>query len=151
LTESLEAGRGDQTRGGRASTARDSSTKGISRITKFRISLIGRRTLASVVVIAGLILVGAALLPYRQYQEQSDALEQKQQELSELEQLREELQMKLDRAKNPKEIERIARKQMSYVREGDEIFRVVVPSDIVDLPSAWYLPGVKYLITGKFN
>ena len=40
---------------------------------------------------------------------------------------------------------------MSYVSEGDEIFRVVVPSDIVDLPRVWYLPGVKYLITGKID
>ena len=148
MTEPADVRCGEQVPSRRARPIRNLSV-GISKITKFRLGLIGRRTVAFVVVIAGLALVGAALLPYRQYREQSEAIEQKQRELGELDDLRAELQIKLDRAKNPKEIERIARKQMSYVREGDEIFRVVVPSDIVNLPTVWYLPGVKYLITGK--
>ena len=151
MTEPPDAERGDQSRDKNAGVFRDSLPTRVSRFTSFRLGLIGRRSVASVVAIASLILVGVSLLPLRQYREQSGAIEQKQQELSALEELRAELQTKLDRAKNPKEIERIARKQMSYVSEGDEIFRVVVPSDIVDLPRAWYLPGVKYLITGKID
>jgi len=126
--------------------------KVVSRFAKFRLGLFGRRTLVSVVVVAALVLVGASFLPLRQYREQGQSIEQKEQELSELEQLRSELQTKLDRTRNQIEKERIARKQMSYVQEGDELFRVVVvPADIVDLPPTWHLPGVKYLITGKLN
>ena len=151
MTETPDAERRKQSRDEIAGVVRNSLPKRLPSITRFRLGLIGRRSIAAVVVVAGLILVGVSLLPLRQYREQSGAIEQKQQELSALEELRAELQRKVERAKNPKEIERIARKQMSYVSEGDEIFRVVVPSDIVDLPTAWNLPGVKYLITGKID
>ena len=62
-------------------------------ITSFRLGLIGRRSVASVVVIAGLICRGLAL-PLRQY-EKAARQAAKQQEPSKLEELRAELQTKL--------------------------------------------------------
>ena len=152
LTDSPNTQLGEDSRRGLTGRAQASLRTFVARFAKFRLGLFGRRTLIAVVVIAALVLVGASFLPLRQYREQGESIAQKELELSELEQLRTELQTKLDRAKNQIEKERIARKQMSYVQEGDELFRVVVvPADIVDLPRAWHLPGVKYLITGKLD
>ena len=94
-------------------------------------------------------LAAATLLPFRQYRNQGTSIEQAKQQLVELEQRRSDLESRIDRAADKEIIEREARKQMSLVRPGDELFRVVVPSDVIDLPQAWYLPGVEYLITGS--
>ena len=96
-------------------------------------------------------LIAATLLPYRQYRDQGTSIQQAKQELLELEQRRSDLESRLERAGDKKVIEREARKQMSLVRPGDELFRVVVPSDVIDLPKAWYLPGVEYLVTGQLK
>ena len=63
--------------------------------------------------------------------------------------LRVDLETRLERAQDKTIIKREARKQMSLVEPGDELFRVVVPADVIDFPKGWYLPGVEYLVTGK--
>tara|TARA_B100000579_G_C22817268_1_gene848587 strand:- start:826 stop:1146 length:321 start_codon:yes stop_codon:yes gene_type:complete len=102
-----------------------------------------------IVATAVMALAAATLLPLRQYRDQGSSIEQAKQELAELEERRSDLESRLDKAGDKKVIEREARKQMSLVRPGDELFRVVVPGDVIDLPKAWYLPGVEYLITGQ--
>ena len=126
-----------------------SSGRLVSLVTKFRLGRFGRRTLVFIVVAAVMALAAATLLPFRQYRNQGTSIEQAKQQLLELDQRRSDLESRIDRSADKEIIEREARKQMSLVRPGDELFRVVVPSDVIDLPQAWYLPGVEYLITGQ--
>ncbi len=47
-------------------------------------------------------------------------------------------------------VERVAREQLSLVREGDILYRLSVdPANAVDLPASWPLPGVRHLLTGE--
>ena len=118
--------------------------------TKFRLGRLGRRTLVLVVVAAAVVALAATTFrPLRQYRDQGRSIEQAKQELFELEQRRSDLETRLERAQDKTIIKREARKQMSLVEPGDELFRVVVPADVIDFPQGWYLPGVEYLITGK--
>lgn len=116
---------------------------------KFRLGQLGRRTLAFVVVTAAIALAAATFLPLQRYRDQGNSIEQAKQELSQLEQRRSDLQRRLERAQDKTIIKREARKQMSLVEPGDELFRIVVPADVIDLPKGWHLPGVKYLVTGQ--
>ncbi|MBA52095.1 MAG: hypothetical protein CL456_08290 [Acidimicrobiaceae bacterium] len=103
-----------------------------------------------VVVVAAVVALAAVIfVPLEQYRDQGRSIELAEQELYELEQLRLDLETRLERAQDKAIIKREARKQMSLVEPGDELFRVVVPADIIDFPQGWYLPGVEYLITGK--
>ncbi|RZP39412.1 MAG: hypothetical protein EVA19_03605 [Acidimicrobiales bacterium] len=116
---------------------------------KFRLGRLGRRTLVVVVAAAVVALAATTLLPYQKYRDQGRSIDQAKQELIELEQLRIDLETRLERAQDKTIIKREARKQMSLVEPGDELFRVVVPADVIDFPRGWYLPGVEHLITGK--
>lgn len=115
---------------------------------RLRLGRLGRRTAISLVLLAVIALAAASLLPYRQYRDQGKIIDRREQLLSELEEQREELKMQLERARDRKVVERQAREYLSLVRPGDEIFRVVVPADIIKLPPSWHLPGVEYLVTG---
>ena len=115
---------------------------------RLRFGRLGRRTAISLVWLAVIALAAASLLPYRQYRDQGKIIDRREQLLSELEEQREELKMQLERARDRKVVERQAREYLSLVRPGDEIFRVVVPADIIKLPPSWHLPGVEYLVTG---
>ena len=118
--------------------------------TKFRLGRLGRRTLVLVVVAAAVVALAATTFrPLRQYRDQGRSIEQAKQELFELEQRRSDLETRLERAQDKTIIKREARKQMSLVEPGDELFRVVVPADVIQLPKGWHLPGVEYLITGN--
>ena len=118
--------------------------------TKFRLGRLGRRTLVLVVVAAAVVALAATTFrPLRQYRDQGRSIEQAKQELFELEQRRSDLETRLERAQDKTIIKREARKQMSLVEPGDELFRVVVPAAVIQLPKGWHLPGVEYLITGK--
>jgi cell division protein FtsB len=102
----------------------------------------------SVVLLAGVALVAASLFPYQKYRDQGKSIDRAEQVLSELQERREKIQLQLERAQDPKVVERLAREQLSLVKPGDEIFRVVVPADIINLPPGWHLPGIEYLVTG---
>ncbi len=115
---------------------------------RLRFGRLGRRTAISLVLLAVIALAAASLHPYRQYRDQGKIIDRREQLLSELEEQREELKMQLERARDRKVVERQAREYLSLVRPGDEIFRVVVPADIIKLPPSWHLPGVEYLVTG---
>jgi len=50
-------------------------------------------------------------------------------------------------ARDPVVVERIAREQLSLVREGDTLYRLNVnPAEVITLPPAWPLPGVAHLL-----
>ncbi|MEC7874788.1 MAG: septum formation initiator family protein [Actinomycetota bacterium] len=115
---------------------------------RLRLGRLGRRTAISLVLLAVIALAAASLNPYLQYRDQGKIIDRREQLLSELEEQREELKMQLERARDRKVVERQAREYLSLVRPGDEIFRVVVPADIIKLPPSWHLPGVEYLVTG---
>ena len=115
---------------------------------RLRLGRLGRRPAISLVLLAVIALAAASLLPYRPYRDQGKIIDRREQLLSELEERREELKMQLERARDRKVVERQAREYLSLVRPGDEIFRVVVPADIIKLPPSWHLPGVEYLVTG---
>ena len=115
---------------------------------RLRFGRLGRRTAISLVLLAVIALAAASLNPYLQYRDQGKIIDRREQLLSELEEQREELKMQLERARDRKVVERQAREYLSLVRPGDEIFRVVVPADIIKLPPSWHLPGVEYLVTG---
>ena len=100
------------------------------------------------VLLAAAALAAASLLPYRQYRDQGKSIDRAEQVLSELQERREKIQLQLERAQDPKVVERLAREQLSLVKPGDEIFRVVVPANIINLPPGWHLPGVKHLVAG---
>ncbi|MBK02262.1 MAG: hypothetical protein CL464_07400 [Acidimicrobiaceae bacterium] len=119
------------------------------RSVRFRLGPLGRRTAISLVLVAAVALAAASLQPYRQYRDQGKSIDHQKQLYSELQERREELELKLERARDKKVVEREARKQLSLVRPGGEIFRVVVPANIINLPPGWHLPGVEYLVTGN--
>ena len=115
---------------------------------KFRLRRLRRRTAISLVLLAVVALAAASLHPYRQYRDQGKSIDRKKQVYSELQDRREELTSQLERARDRKVVERQAREQMSLVTPGDEIFRVVVPANIINLPPGWHLPGVSRLVAG---
>ena len=116
---------------------------------RFRLGRVGQRVLFALVLVAGLSLLAALFLPYRQYMDQEESVQRAEQELVELREQRTQMEERLEKANDPIEKERYAREQMSLVYEGDEIFRVVVPDDVLQLPEGWHLPGVAFLVTGK--
>lgn len=100
------------------------------------------------VLLAAAALAAASLRPLRQYSDQGKSIDRAEQELSTLQEQRERLKFLIERAQDPKIIKREARRQLSLVQPGDEIFRVVVPADIINLPPGWHLPGVQHLVAG---
>jgi len=60
------------------------------------------------------------------------------------------LEERVSAGTDPIVVERVAREQLSLVREGDLLYRLSVdPADAVDLPASWPLPGVRHLLTGE--
>ena len=90
-----------------------------------------------VVAAAAVALAAYTLLPYQKYRDQGRSIEQAKQELLELEELRVDPETRLERAQDKTIIKREARKQMSLVEPGDELYRVVVPADVIDYPKGW--------------
>jgi cell division protein FtsB len=101
-----------------------------------------------VVLLAAAALAAASLLPIRRYVDQGKSIDRAEQELSALQEQRERLKFLIERAQDPKIIEREARRQLLLVQPGDEIFLFVVPADIIKLPPGWHLPGVQHLVAG---
>jgi cell division protein FtsB len=101
-----------------------------------------------VVLLAAAALAAASLLPIRRYVDQGKSIDRAEQELSALQEQRERLKFLIERAQDPKIIEREARRQLLLVQPGDEIFLFVVPADIIKLPPGCHLPGVQHLVAG---
>jgi len=122
--------------------------RSVLRGARFRLGRLRRRTAISLVLLAVVALAAASLLPLHQFRDQGKSIDRKKQVYIELQDRREELTSQLERARDQKVVERQAREQMSLVTPGDEIFRVVVPPNIINLPPGWHLPGVSRLVAG---
>ncbi len=100
-----------------------------------------------VVVVASVGLLAGLLFPWQSLNSQRRSIAHAQDTLARLQAETSHLSDQVTEAKDPVVVERIAREQLSLVREGDTLYRLNVnPADVVDLPTAWPLPGVAHLL-----
>ncbi len=108
-------------------------------------------------VVAGLIAAIAAvgvlavlLFPWQSVSSQRRSIDHATETLTRLQAETSHLEQRVAEAKDPIVVERIAREQLSLVRDGDTLYRLNVdPADAVSLPPAWPLPGVAHLLGGS--
>ena len=111
----------------------------------------GRRVmtvlLGLVIVVSAVGLLAVLLFPWQSLNSQRDNIDHAEETLARLQAETAHLSERVADAKDPVVVERIAREQLSLVREGDTLYRLNVdPADVVDLPPAWPLPGVAHLL-----
>ncbi len=106
-----------------------------------------------VMLVAALVLVGAVgallvlLTPWQSLANQRRNIDHATDTLARLQAETSQLAEQVAEAKDPVVVERLARAQLSLVREGDTLYRLNVdPADVVALPAAWPLPGVAHLL-----
>jgi cell division protein FtsB len=98
---------------------------------------------------AAVILLVMLVFPTQAYLEQRRRIDEAEATLAALRTETAELEREVASGTDPIELERIAREQLSLVRDGDRLYRLSVdPGDAVDLPPGWPLPGVRHLLTG---
>ena len=112
------------------------------------------RILRLVSIVVGVAAVAVILLmlvfPTKAYFQQRDRISEAEATLDALREESAELQAQVDAGTDPVVVERVAREQLSLIREGDQLYRLSVdPADAVDLPASWPLPGVRHLLTGE--
>ena len=112
------------------------------------------RLLRLLSVVVGFAAVAVILLmlvfPTQAYFQQRDRISDAEANLDALREESAELQAQVDAGTDPVVVERIAREQLSLIRDGDQLYRLSVdPADAVDLPPSWPLPGVRHLLTGE--
>ena len=97
---------------------------------------VARRVLAlAFLAAAGLVLLGP---PVRGWWEQRSEISSARAELEAIEADNAELQRRLERIEDPEELERIARRDLGLVREGEESYTVLPPSTAgLMLPDSW--------------
>ena len=110
-----------------------------------------RRVMAMVagliVAFAAVGLVAVLLLPWQNLSSQRRSIDHATETLARLQAETSHLEQRVTEAKDPIVVERIAREQLSLVRDGDTLYRLNVdPADAVSLPRAWPLPGVAHLL-----
>lgn len=102
---------------------------------------------SSLAVIVGIMAVVAAGLPWQALSQQNSDITEAREALARLAAETAWLEEQTAMADDPVHVERLAREHLRMVREGDILFRInVSPSDVVDLPAAWPLPGVAHLL-----
>ena len=102
-----------------------------------------------IVAIAAVGVVAVLLLPWQNLSSQRRSIDHATETLARLQAETSHLDQRVAEAKDPVVVERIAREQLSLVREGDTLYRLNVdPADAVSLPLAWPLPGVAHLLGG---
>lgn len=104
--------------------------------------------LASLVIVVGAVgLLAVLLFPWQSLTSQRRSIDHAADTLARLQAETARLAEQVAEAKDPVVVERIAREQLSLVREGDTLYRLNVdPADVVTLPPAWPLPGVAHLL-----
>ena len=94
-----------------------------------------------------MLLLG--LYPTRPYLAQRTATNQAEQELAELRQENAALTEERDALMSSEEVERRAREDHGFIKEGEEPFVVVPPSPPpVELPEVWPFTGADALLNG---
>jgi cell division protein FtsB len=100
-----------------------------------------------VIVVSAVGLLAMLLFPWQSLTSQRRNIDHAADTLERLQAETSHLAVRVAEAKDPVVVERIAREQLSLVREGDTLFRLNVdPADVVALPLAWPLPGVAHLL-----
>ena len=100
-----------------------------------------------VIVVSAVGLLAVLLFPWQSLTSQRRSIAHAEETLARLQAETSHLSERVADAKDPVVVERIAREQLSLVREGDTLYRLNVdPADVVNLPPAWPLPGVAHLL-----
>ncbi len=100
-----------------------------------------------VIVVSAVGLLAVLLFPWQSLTSQRRSIDHAADTLERLQAETSHLAVQVAEAKDPVVVERIAREQLSLVREGDTLYRLNVdPADVITLPPAWPLPGVAHLL-----
>ncbi|WP_419932806.1 FtsB family cell division protein [Candidatus Poriferisodalis sp.] len=100
-----------------------------------------------VIVVSAVGLLAVLLFPWQSLTSQRRSIDHAADTLERLQAETSHLAAQVADAKDPVVVERIAREQLSLVREGDTLYRLNVdPADVITLPAAWPLPGVAHLL-----
>ena len=100
-----------------------------------------------VMVVSAVGLLAVLLFPWQSLTSQRRSIDHAADTLARLQAETAHLATEVAEAKDPVVVERIAREQLSLVREGDTLYRLNVdPADVIALPSSWPLPGVAHLL-----
>ena len=102
-----------------------------------------------IVAIAAVGVLAVLLFPWQNLSSQRRSIDHATETLARLQAETNHLEQRVAVATDPVVVERIAREQLSLVREGDTLYRLNVdPADAVSLPPAWPLPGLAHLLGG---
>lgn len=100
-----------------------------------------------VIVVSAVGLLAMLLFPWQSLTSQRRSIDHAADTLERLQAETSHLAAQVADAKDPVVVERIAREQLSLVREGDTLYRLNVdPADVITLPAGWPLPGVAHLL-----
>ena len=100
-----------------------------------------------VIVVSAAGLLAVLLFPWPSLTSQRRNIDHASDTLARLQVETAHLAEQVAQAKDPVVVERIAREQLSLVRDGDTLYRLNVdPADVVKLPPAWPLRGVAHLL-----
>lgn len=103
-----------------------------------------------IVAIAAVGLLAVLLFPWQHLANQRRSIDYATETLTRLTDENTLLAERVADAKDPVVVERIAREQLSLVRDGDTLYRLSVdPADTVKLPPAWPLRGVEHLLRAR--
>ena len=90
---------------------------------------------SAVVAAAGLLLL--LVLPTRAWLAQRSDIASAQQKLAVIENENTKLEARLKALQTPEEIERVAREQYNLAGRGEQVFSVLPPPALTNLPSGW--------------
>ena len=90
---------------------------------------------SAVVAAAGLLLL--LVLPTRAWLAQRSDIASAQQKLAVIEKENTKLEARLKALQTPEEIERVAREQYNLAGRGEQVFSVLPPPALTNLPSGW--------------
>lgn len=85
--------------------------------------------MAAMLMVAGAIVVGVAVLPMRTWLQQRELLDQTELEHQEIMSEVDQLKSQLDLLQTDGEIERLGRENFDLVKPGEESYRIIPPSD----------------------
>ena len=100
-----------------------------------------------VIMVSAVGLLAVLLFPWQSLTSQRRNIDHASDTLARLQAETAHLATQVAQANDPVVVERIAREQLSLVRDGDTLYRLNVdPADVVKLPPAWPLRGVAHLL-----
>lgn len=85
--------------------------------------------MAAMLMVAGAIVVGVAVLPMRTWLQQRELLEQTEAEHQQITAVVNQLELQLELLQTDEEIERLGRENFDLVKPGEESYRILPPAD----------------------